>query len=250
MAGLRLKDLQETRHAASLPGNGSLPAARARAVHSSIVSRLMVALGFVVAMIGAPDEGHAQGSVSTATGICGTLDSGFGPFDYRTAAQKDREIVERFHFTPSVEALRKGATGPIGGDLNYTLRAFPNHPRALYAMARYALQLGTMRIPGALYPAECYFDRAIRFTPDDAQVRALYADFLIRLKRPQEARQQLEFAETLAVSSPQTTYNLALAWAELGVYDKALPLARKAYAAGVQFPGLRNKLKTAGVWKE
>jgi len=37
---------------------------------------------------------------------CGPLKSSFGPFDYRTASVADRELVESYHFTPDVEALR------------------------------------------------------------------------------------------------------------------------------------------------
>ncbi|MFP5406737.1 MAG: tetratricopeptide repeat protein, partial [Gammaproteobacteria bacterium] len=188
--------------------------------------------------------------LSPVVGMCGPLQNHFGPFDYRTAPHADRSIVERFHFTPSVETLKRGNTGSIGGDLNYTLRVFPNHARALAAMARYAARLGSTKVPGAEYPAECYFDRAIRFAPDDAQVRALYADFLIQFKRPKDARDQLEAAERLNPSSPPILYNLALAWNALGDNDKAVPLARRAYAGGVQFPGLREKLKASGAWRD
>ncbi len=182
-------------------------------------------------------------------GLCGPLENHFGPFDYRTAKTADRSIVERFHFTPSVENLEGGQSGYLGQDLNYTLRVFPNHPRALAAMARYAVRLKSMTLPHVAFPAECYFDRAIRFVPDDAQVRALYADFLIRFKRPKDARAQLEAAERIKPTSPQILYNLALGWNAIGENDKALPLARRAYAGGIQFPGLRDRLVAAGVWR-
>lgn len=181
-------------------------------------------------------------------GLCGDIDNAYGPYDYRKNPEK-APIVERYHFTPQVEALRKGqSTNRIGGDIDYTLRAFPNHPRALYAMSRYGQMYNVSRVPGARYPIECYFDRALRFTPDDAQVRALYADFLIRARRNDEARKQLEVAETLELS-PHVEYNLGLAWVSLGDNDKALTLAKRAYAGGVQFPALREKLVRAGVWK-
>jgi predicted Zn-dependent protease len=202
------------------------------------------ALSLTVAQAASPD-----GALLRATGLCGSLDNAFGPYDYRTAPADKIGIVERFHFTPAVEALQHGNTGKIGSDIDYTLRAFPNHPRALYAMAKHALLLRASRTPGAKYPAECYFDRAIRFAPDDAQVRALYADFLIRLKRPKDAEKQLEIAEKLK-TTPQVAYNLALAWANLGENAKALPLAKRAYAGGIAFPGLRDKLKAAGAWRD
>jgi len=187
--------------------------------------------------------------LSPAIGLCGELENHYGPFDYRTAPTDRKTLVERFHFTPRVETLQRGQSGEIGGDLDYTLRAFPNHPRALYAVSRYSLRHKTQQIPGSKIPIECYFDRAIRFAPDDAQVRALYADFLIQWKRPEEARRQLKIAEKLK-TTPQVQYNLALAWTNLGDTDRALPLAKQAYAGGVEYSALRDRLKAAGAWRE
>src|SRR6185369_7527476 len=57
---------------------------------------------------------------------CGPLlGLGFGPFDYRTASEKEKDVVESHHFTPDVASLRSGSTSSLGGDLDYTLRAFP-----------------------------------------------------------------------------------------------------------------------------
>ena len=58
-----------------------------------------------------------------------------GPLDYRITPPDVRELVERRHFTRNVEQLKKGVTSTVGGDITYTLRAFPNHPRALKAAA-------------------------------------------------------------------------------------------------------------------
>src|SRR5437868_1067555 len=72
-------------------------------------------------------------------GDCGSLDNpSYGPFDYRTATAYQKQLVEIIgaHFTSSVESLQHGNTAPIGGELDYTLRAFPNHRRALLAMIR------------------------------------------------------------------------------------------------------------------
>lgn len=187
---------------------------------------------------------------SSATGLCGPLENAFGPFDYRTAAPADRKLVEGAHFTPSVESLQRGSTGPLGGDIDYTLRAFPNHPRALYAMTRLAERSRSTRPPGAHFPVECYYDRAIRFRPDDAIVRGLYASFLIRQGRADEARIQLKAAEDLHPTDPQVIYNLGLAYFDLKEFDRSLAFAKRAYAMGIQFPGLRDKLKRAGRWRD
>lgn len=184
-----------------------------------------------------------------AIGMCGDLKNGYGPFDYRT--DKDRlGIVESFHFTPPVENLQHGNTSYIGGDLDYTLRAFPNHHRALYSMMRLGERSKSSQPEGARYPVECYFDRAIRFRPNDAQVHALYGFYLIKGKRLEEARKQFQAAEKLDPDDPQVLYNIGLGYADLKDYDKALQYAHKAYKAGVPFSGLRERLQQVGRWRE
>lgn len=213
--------------------------------------RYMPALALTL-LIGLCSPTYAESSSyeASATGLCGPLENAFGPFDYRTAAPADRKLVEGAHFTPSVEALQRGSTGPLGGDIDYTLRAFPNHPRALYAMTRLAERSRSTRPPGAHFPVECYYDRAIRFRPDDAIVRGLYASFLIRRGRTEEARIQLKAAEDLRPSDPQVIYNLGLAYFDLKEFDRSLAFAKRAYAMGIAFPGLRDKLKRAGRWRD
>lgn len=78
---------------------------------------------------------------------CGSLQNAFGPFDYRDpeARGEPLRLVESAHFTPSVESLVKGNSGTVAGDLDYTLRAFPNHHRALYSVAQYAFR-GAARV--------------------------------------------------------------------------------------------------------
>ena len=79
--------------------------------------------------------GFATASLAQA-GNCGPLANAFGPFDYRTEKGNSLYLVESAHFTPAVEAVIAGNTTYIGGDLDYTLRAFPNHHRALMSMIR------------------------------------------------------------------------------------------------------------------
>src|SRR4051794_26054278 len=68
---------------------------------------------------------------------CGSLANAYGPFDYRSTDKTALNMVEGPHFPPKVEALISGNSGPIGAELGYTLRAFPNHHRALLAVMRY-----------------------------------------------------------------------------------------------------------------
>ena len=183
---------------------------------------------------------------------CGPLRSvgQYGPWDYRTD-KKMLVIVEKAHFQPSVEALmRNPKTGPPGGDLDYTLRASPNHHRALMAIMRYGDQLKTERTPESTYVLECYFERAIRFANDDPIVRMIYAMYLSKRKRAAEALQQLDQATNLALDNPFTNYNIGLVYFDMQQFDKALSQAHKALALGLNQPALREQLKAAGKWVE
>jgi hypothetical protein len=181
---------------------------------------------------------------------CGDLKTGVGPFDYRTADRKDKEIVERFHFTPDIESLRGGGTGLVGADLDYTLRAFPNHPRALRAMMRLAEKEKTNKPRGARYTVACYFDRALRRAPDDGTVRVLFGIYLMKSGEKDQAIKQLEAARELGDEDANLHYNLGLAYFDLKDYDKALMHAQKAYKLGFPLPGLRDKLRKAGKWRD
>lgn len=204
--------------------------------------------GISVAAANSPDEPPST-ALPRAVGLCGELRNAYGPFDYRTDKNK-LGIVESFHFTASVEQLQHGRSGALGSDIDYTLRAFPNHHRALYAMMRLGERSRTSTVHGAHYPVECYFDRAIRFRPDDAQVHALYGFYLIKGKRLEEARNQFDTASKLNPDDGQVLYNIGLGYADLLDYDKALEYAHKAYKAGVRFGGLRERLQKAGRWRE
>jgi tetratricopeptide (TPR) repeat protein len=180
---------------------------------------------------------------------CGDLKNAYGPYDYRTDKNK-LGVVEQYHFTPKVEALKSGEHSYLGDDLDYVLRAFPNHPRALMAMARLAERDHSRQPQGAGYTVECYFKRAIRFRPEDATARMVYGSFLARQKKYPEAIEQLKAAEQSSDENANLHYNLGLVYFEVGKFDSALQHAHRAYQLGFELPGLRNKLKRAGKWKE
>ena len=171
--------------------------------------------------------------------------------DYTNA--DDREgltVVEQYHFTPSVEGLTKGASGPLGGDIGYTLDRFPNHHRALAAMTRLALRDKNRKPHGARYTIDCYFERAVQFRPKDAKVRSLFGSYLLALGQAEAALEQLEQAATLEPENPTAHYNLGLLYLKKKDYDKARASAAKAYGMGFPLPGLKNKLVAAGQWRE
>ncbi len=194
----------------------------------------------------------ATGLLSSAGAqSCGSLaNDDFGPFDYRKAAPENLQVVESYHFTPSVESLSQGTTTFIGGDIDYTLRAFPNHPRALLAMVRLAEREKRDPPEGARYTVKCWLDRAAQFAPDDGQVQMVYGYFLARASRPDQAIKKLERAYELIGENANVHYNLGLVYADLKEYDKALHHAHEAYRLGFSLPGLRNRLAQAGKWRE
>jgi len=189
-------------------------------------------------------------AASTAGAYCGTplnVNHWGMPVDYRDPNETyKRNIVERYHFTPEIEMLQKGLNGPLPGDIHYTLIQLVNHHRALQAMANW--QLKNPRKPGdEYYPADCYFERALAFTPDDPLIYMIWGNYVFRSKEYDRAVTIYQRAEELAPEDPEVQYNLGLLNVELKNYEKAKAYAQKAYAKHYPLPGLRNKLKKAGV---
>jgi Flp pilus assembly protein TadD len=176
---------------------------------------------------------------------CGNLAFGFGPFDYRTAQPAQIDVVERYHFTTQVESLRAGLSSSyVVNDLDYALRALPNHPRALAAMVRYDLAGGkftSVEMGGA----ECYLRRALALAPDDAAVFLLYGNYLFKSGHADRADEMYASAVRLNPDSAEIAYNAGLYHVSRGDLDKAEALAKVAYDMGYPLPGLRNKLDAA-----
>jgi hypothetical protein len=203
----------------------------------------------VVAMAVLVYSGSAVGRELTEN--CGSLEAGlFGPFDYRTATKQQRRTVESHHFTPDVENLVRGTTSfRVGADISYTLIKFPNHTRALFAMANLSIRERSPRPPGAAYSVDCYFERAIRFRPDDGAVRMVLGYYLLRKGQARDAVREFEQAVQLSGEDMNVHYNLGLGYYDLKEYDKALEHAKRAYEMGHPLPGLRRKLERIGKWQ-
>ena len=180
---------------------------------------------------------------------CGSLENGYGPFDFRTS-KRQLHIVEVYHFTSDVEGLRHGSTSSLGGDLDYTLRASPNHHRALNSMMNLALRDRVAKPNGAHYTIDCYFDRAMRLAPDDGVVQLLYGIYLSRTNRKPAAVRAFESALKFEHANANLYYNLGLVYFDLKDYPNALKNAQRAYRLGMPLPGLRDKLKQAGQWSD
>src|SRR5215472_8038217 len=109
----------------------------------------------------------------------------FGPYDYRQSVKyaKQLDVVNRVHFTPEVETLKHGSAGPLAADLDYTIRAIPNHHRALDSISRLSIKLNKPHIPLMSCSADGFFERATRFAPDDPWVHVAYGVHLFRWKK-------------------------------------------------------------------
>ena len=182
---------------------------------------------------------------------CGSLQNHYGPYDYRAERNGKLRIVEVAHFTPAVEQLVRGNTSDyLGDDLSYTLRTSPNHHRALVSVIRFAERTKSPQPPHMQYSVECYFDRAIRFQPDDTVVRSLYAQYLGKQGRTAEAVQQLQVASEFAKDNALSHFNIGLVYFEIKEYDHALTEAHIAARLGLERPVLADMLKSVGKWRE
>ncbi|WP_326540129.1 tetratricopeptide repeat protein [Pseudorhodoferax sp.] len=209
----------------------------------------------------------ASGSqAQTLRGECGTIANHYGPYDYRVFQGPKLDIVERYHFTPKVEALAGGETTALPGDIGYTLRAFPNHHRALIAMARWQDRAALQPPPRqdttrqrrsndgnskkAALPMNCWFERAVVFQPNDTVARLLYARWLYKHGKKDEGRFQIDMALQHAGDNPVTHYNIGLVALEADLHDLALAQAHKAQALGNPQTALRESLQAQKRWRE
>jgi tetratricopeptide (TPR) repeat protein len=181
---------------------------------------------------------------------CGGLANHYGPFDYRTERNGKLQIVEHYHFAPEVEALIKGESSYIGDDLDYVLMTSPNHHRALLAAVRYGERTKTTQPPNMKYSIDCYFDRAIRFQPDDTVVREMYAEYLTKQGHTEDARKELQAADHYAADNAISHYNIGLLYFGLKDYDNALAQAQTSAQLGYQRPELKLMLQGVGKWKD
>jgi len=163
-------------------------------------------------------------------------------------------IVEHYHFTPEVQKLIKGKSGYLVGDLAYTLRAFPNHYKALTSLTYYQVlhQIDIAeKIKRPVQPAvECYFQRAAHFVPDDAVVQMLYAIYLKKIKRYDLAEKHYQKAIQIAPDNMKLRYMYGLFLVKHKKYALANEQAKIVYSNNYPKQKLKKKLIAAGIWKE
>lgn len=192
------------------------------------------------------------GAASQAQNIpaCGSLENHYGPIDYRMANKHQLSLVENAHFTQRIENLLPGGNNPWASDISYTLRVFPNHHRALTTIQKLAEREKTDKPKDAQWSVACYFDRAIRYQPNDVIVKMLYAEYLIKNSRLDEATRQLDETLRLAGDNPFTHFNIGLVFLDMKNYERALTQAHQAMQLGLLRPELKERLLAVGKWVE
>ncbi len=207
-----------------------------------------IALLFLAMLLAGAGAAHA--AVAGEDEECGTLRNGYGPFDYRTSSPAQLSLVEDYHFTPRVERLNSGESGTIQDDISYLLKVFPNHHRGLLALAKLSIREKKVHLQGSPYSMSCWFERAMRFRPDDGEVHVVYGYYLSKTGDLRGAADEFREAIRLGVESGNVHYNLALVLLDLGDKPGAVEHAKQAYEAGFQLQGLKKRLKKMGLWTE
>jgi hypothetical protein len=227
------------------------------------ISARLLAAGFAVMFAAAS---HAQMADGQDCGHPFDSPGRFGPFDYADGARhEERQLVDGFHFTaymqelavngftslkPTVKEDVGGIDVVVGGNFDYALHAFPNHHRALYAMAVWQLRmrdkspadLRRAMVGLNIKPAECYFQRAIMYKPDDGLVRQAFGAFLHKAGDLRRAEEQYQAALELTPDSAELHYNAGLLYVALGNYEKAAGHAARADELGYPLQGLQRRL--------
>ncbi|KQV59033.1 MULTISPECIES: tetratricopeptide repeat protein [unclassified Duganella] len=191
---------------------------------------------------------YAVAVPGSARMYCG--DTSINQHDFRTVPDYFLKLVHSRHFTDDIEQGIRGESGTLGGDLEYTLVHIPNHPRALNTALRLAPRTPSGVLEGAKLPIECYFERAVRFYPDDSNAWLMYARFAYAKGRQGQALDMLQKGLEISPEDPAINYNIGLIYAKQKKFEQALPYAQKAYALQFPLPALKQTLVKAGKWVE
>lgn len=218
------------------------------------------ALALCVALTLTSGEALAQGKKKVAAPWVGKTAEGkpcsggqptSGPFDYLKRGQfaGQLQVVEEHHFDKNVEKLIKGISTEPMGDIDFTLRAFPNHHRALRSAMNFRLMHERWPKRSKGVRAECYLQRAINFSPRDDVLHSMLAYTLHKLDQPERAIEHYKAAIERAPSDMMLQYNIGLALTEAERYPEARAYAETVYAVGFPLPALKRRLLEAGHWE-
>lgn len=177
---------------------------------------------------------------------------GTNPSDYTNAADsKHLKQVNDYHFDPFKD---NSVYRYFINNMDYTLRHFPNHYPALYLVSkRERTERERIEKQGKYFDepkssagfpatAECYFERAVRFRPNDPTVHMLYGIHLHLLGKLDQALQEYKKSEQIYPNNSELQYNLGLLYFDRKEYNLARQHAQKAYTMGYPLRGLQEKL--------
>ncbi len=165
-------------------------------------------------------------------------------------------LVENRHFTKDVRMLKKGSAGPQPTDLIFVLNTIPNHPSALDAYSRYEHRYNTVESfrnnpmnKSPLYDAECMFNRASIVFPKEINTYIVWGMHHARYGKYHLAIEKYKRALLIKEDSPESHYNLGLAYIKTGDIELAKDHAQLAYKLGYPLLGLKHKLAELEVEK-
>lgn len=199
---------------------------------------------------------------------CEGGDQGHGPYDYFDVNDPSDKLwqegrlweIDKIHYGKGKNHLTaKPVSGSslymAAGEFNYTLRAIPNHPYALYAMIelemtarQFVETTKTQKSDLKIVPPECYLQRALVFRPKQAHIYLLFGLYLHKLGLKEKALKYYRQSLELEPKNAETHYNIGLLYFDAKDYSNSKIHARQAYQLGYPLPGLRKKLAGVGQW--
>jgi tetratricopeptide (TPR) repeat protein len=153
--------------------------------------------------------------------------------------------VELYHLEPATTKMQAGKYQYALGDVEFILRYFPNHPRGLALIS----ELCDVKWRNTRCDSESAMRMAIEINPNASATYVVNGVHLQRRGRVPEAIQSYQRAIALDPRSANAHYNLGLIYLEQKQFDLANHHAQLAYALGMPYPALRDKLVQAGQWK-
>ena len=152
--------------------------------------------------------------------------------------------VEKYHEPVAIDRIHTKFYSAAWSEINFILNYFPNHPRALLLMGQVC---ELWRDPKC--NMETYFRNAIQRTPMNERVHLTEGVYFQKKGRLNEAIESYKTSLRINPDSANAHYNLGLCYVAQKQFKLANEHAQKAYALGIDLPGLRNKLEAAGAWQ-
>jgi tetratricopeptide (TPR) repeat protein len=156
------------------------------------------------------------------------------------------QSVELYHLGPAEQNLHAKRYRAAAGEIDFMLRAFPNHPKALQLMVNLCAQ---WKSPVCAVQLGEKFEKAIAVNPNAPTTYVVLGNLHQSIGQFANAIESYKRALQLDADSVNAEYNLGLAYLETKQFDLANEHAQRAYELGAPLPGLRDKLMKAGKWK-